>query len=367
MILKYLIEKEFKQFRRNAFMPRLAIMFPLFIILIFPWVATFEVRDISVTVIDNDATTTSQRLISKIKGSNYFILQNVVNDYDAAITDIESSKSDIILAIPSDFEKNIFTNRGTDIQISANSVNGIKGGIGSGYMNSIINEYIAQIFNEQGLKITPQIEISLQNKFNPSLDYKLFMIPALMTTVLIMLCGFLPALNIVSEKEIGTIEQINVTPVSKTSFILAKLIPYWLMGFVVLSICFILSWIVYGYIPRGSFFSIYLAATLFILVMSGMGLIISNHSSTMQQAMFVMFFFVMIFILMSGLFTPVKSMPNWAQNVATFIPPRYFINIMRSVYLKGATLTDNIFNYAALSLFAIIINIWAIISYRKQS
>lgn len=367
MVLKYLIEKEFKQFRRNTFMPRLAVMFPLVIILVFPWVATFEIQNISVTVIDNDATATSQRLITKINGSNYFIMKDMVRNYDAALIDIEKSKSDIILAIPKDFEKNILTKKGADVQISANSVNGIKGGIGSGYMNSIVAEFIVEIFNDRGINITPPINISVQNKYNPTLDYKFFMIPALMTMVLIMLCGFLPALNIVSEKEIGTIEQINVTPVSKASFILAKLIPYWLMGFVVLTICFALSWIVYGYTPKGNFLSIYLAAMLFVLVISGIGLIISNYSATMQQAMFVMFFFVMIFMLMSGLFTPVKSMPYWAQNIATFIPPRYFIDIMRSTFLKGSTITDNAINYIALSIFAILINAWAVISYRKQS
>mgnify|MGYP002239085503 FL=1 len=125
-----------------------------------------------------------------------------------------------------------------------------------------------------------------------------------MAQLLMMLCGFLPALNIVSEKEFGTIEQINVTPVSKFTFILAKLIPYWVTGMLILTISIILAWLVYGLVPAGHLWLLYFFALLFIIVISGMGLVVSNYSRTMQQAMFVMFFFVIIIMLMSGLFTP---------------------------------------------------------------
>ena len=149
------------------------------------------------------------------------------------------------------------------------------------------------------------------------------MIPALMIMLLIMLCGFLPALNLVGEKETGTIEQINVTPVSPVAFTLAKLIPYWIIGMVVLTLAMALAWAVYGLLPAGSFGAVYLAALLFTFVMSGLGVIAANYSSTMQQAMFGMFFFVMIFVLMSGLVTPVESMPLWAQRFTRLLPPCY--------------------------------------------
>ena len=162
------------------------------------------------------------------------------------------------------------------------------------------------------------------------------MIPALMIMLLVMLCGFLPALNLVSEKETGTIEQINVTPVSRLTFTLAKLIPYWVIGTAVLGAAMLLAWIVYGLAPAGSIGAIFLAAALFVLTMSGLGVAIANRSETMQQTMFVMFFFVMIFILMSGLITPVESMPGMgAVRSPGLLPPRYFVGIMRAVYLKG--------------------------------
>lgn len=363
MVIKYLLEKEFKQFLRNPFMKRLAIIFPLVIILVFPWVTTFEVKNVNVAVVDNDNSPASMRLIEKFNGSSYLSVKNVFKDYKVAYKGVEKGIYDVIVVVPQDFEKNLRLHKQNSIQINANSVNGMKGGIGSGYVNSIIMDFTAQELRIDSSKLIAVDEV---NRFNPTLDYRRFMIPALITMVLIMLCGFLPALNIVSEKEIGTIEQINVTPVSKSTFILAKLIPYWLMGLFVITICFLLAWVVYGFLPVGSFFNIYLAAFLFILIMSGIGLIISNSSGTMQQAMFLMFFFVMIFTLMCGLFTPVKSMPGWAQNIAFFVPPRYFVNIMRSVYLKGAGLLDNGFNYLMLSIFAIVIYSLAIISYRKN-
>ena len=209
--------------------------------------------------------------------------------------------------------------------------------------------------------------VVVENRYNPTLEYRNYMIPALMIMLLILLCGFLPALNLVGEKETGTIEQINVTPVSQFAFTLAKLIPYWAIGLGVLTLAMSLAWAVYGLVPVGSLGAVYLAAALFIFVMSGFGVIAANYSATMQQTMFGMFFFVMIFILMSGLLTPVESMPAWAQRITWFLPPRYFIGIMRAVYLKGATVADLRTDYAALALFAVLFNLWAALSYRKRS
>ena len=225
--------------------------------------------------------------------------------------------------------------------------------MGSSYLASIITSFDSKI--------------TTRNLFNQTLNYKQFMIPALIAVLIILLCGFLPALNIVSEKESGTIEQINVTPVGKFQFIMAKLIPYWVIGVLVLTMCFFLSWLVYGYVPSGSFFVIYCGVILFILVISSFGLIISNFSQTMQQSMLVMFFFMLIFNLMSGLFTPVRSMPEWAQYISAFIPPKYFINIMRGVYQRGCGFADLWQQFAALGGFAILMGVTAIISYRKRS
>ena len=193
------------------------------------------------------------------------------------------------------------------------------------------------------------------------------MIPALMIILFILICGFLPALSIVGEKESGTIEQINVTPVSRLTFTLAKLIPYWIIGMFVLTVAMIVARLVYGLTPVGSIGVIYFGAMLFILTISGLSLTIANFSETMQQTMFVMFFFVMIFMLMSGLLTPIDSMPDWAQKFTVILPPHYFVEILRSVYLKGTALAELWSNFAALGVFALIFNILAAITYKKQA
>ncbi len=365
-ILLVLLDKEFRQFFRNSFLPKLAIVFPIMVMLVIPWVTTMDVRHIGVSVVDNDHSELSRRMIQKIEASDYFTLHGVTEDYDRAFTGIESGDVDVILTIPGHFERSLTCASPKRISIEINGINALKGGLGSQYMMQLVMQTFTERQRELGVVATADL-FTVQNRYNPTLNYKHFMIPALMIMLLIVLCGFLPALNLVGEKEKGTIEQINVTPVSRFAFTLAKLIPYWIVGFIVLTLAMLLAWLVYGLTPMGSLGSIYLSALLFVLTMSGLGVTIANYSSTMQQTMFVMFFFVLVFILMSGLFTPIESMPDWAQETTRFLPPRYFIEVMRSVYLKGTTFTELGFNYLALAGFALIFNCVAAWSYKKQS
>ncbi len=370
-MLKFLLEKEFKQIFRNSFIPKMILFMPVMMLLIMPWAANQEIKNIKLSVIDNDHSSYSERLINKITASGYFILEDVSPSNSEAMKSIESGKTDIILEIRPEFEKDLIKTGATDIMISANAVNGTKAGLGASYLATIINDFAIDITSDSGInqtkRSTPTINIMPHNKYNIYLDYKVFMIPALVVMLLTMITGFLPALNIVGEKESGTIEQMNVTPVNRLTFILAKLIPYWIIGFVVLSICFIIAMLIYGLIPSGSLLTIYLYATIYILVVSGLGLVISNYSETMQQAMFVMFFFMLILILLSGLYTPITSMPEWAQIITKFNPLSYFIQVMRSIYLKGSSIMELLPQLFALCGFAIIFNIWAIISYKKSN
>ena len=366
-MIKYLIEKEFKQIFRDSFLPRLIIGFPLMMMLVLPWAANLEIKNINLAIVDNCQEAYSRRLQQKTISSGYFQLTEIVPSYAEAMESVKLGKTDVILEIPSTFDRDLQKEGNAHVLISANTVNGTKGGLGSSYLSSIVANFSNEIKEEAGLQSTKApIQIQVLDRFNPHKDYKVFMVPALMVMALTMLCGFLPALNIVSEKEKGTIEQINVTPVSKFTFIIAKLIPYWLIGFVVLNLCFLLAWIVYGLTPVGSIFTLYLYAAIYVFAVSGLGLLISNHSDTMQQAMFVMFFFMMILLLMSGLFTPISAMPEWAQNIAIFNPLKYFIQVMRQVYLKGSTITELGTQAFALIGFAIFLNGWAVLSYRKR-
>lgn len=373
-MLKYLLEKEFKQLRRNPFMLRIIVAMPIMMMLVFPYAANQEIKGVRVSVVDNDRSTLSERLSRKIDASTYLAVTGYYPTYSDALHTIESHQADVIVEVENEFEKNLITSGVGRVMISANSVNGTKGSLASSYLNSVVSDYSSELQSERGLesvaidlqKATPSFRIIPNYKFNPHLEYRIFMVPALMVMLLTMLTGFLPALNIVSEKEKGTIEQINVTPVGKISFVVAKLIPYWIIGFAVLSFCMLLALLVHGLHPAGSLLTIYLFATLYILVVSGMGLIVSNYSSTMQQAMFVMYFVIMILLLMSGLFTPINSMPEWAKWVAKFNPLSYFIQVMRMVYLKGSSFSNLLPHFFILSLFAIALNGWAVWSYKKS-
>ena len=366
-MLRFLLEKECKQIARNSFIPKLLIAFPLFVMLVLPWAVTMEIQHININIVDLDHSSLSQRLIHKIGASTYFTLTGLSENNAQAMAAIEADKADIILEIRPDFERHLIHQSAASVMISANSVNGTKGGLGASYLSGILQEYAREIGNENGTATLPVIQIMDQYLFNPQLNYQIFMVPALIVMLLTLLCGFLPALNVVSEKEIGTIEQMNVTPVSRFAFILAKLIPYWTAGILMLTLCFGIAALFYDLIPAGSFFTLYFFAAIYTLVVSGLGLIVSNKSSTLQQAMFVMFFFIMVMLLISGLFTPILSMPKWAQAITVVNPLKYFMQVMRAVYLKGSGIGELIPHLIALVLFAVGANIWAVLSYRKTA
>ena len=372
MILRYLIEKEFKQLLRNKFLPRLIIMFPLMIILVMPRVATFDIKEILIAVVDDDHSQLSNRLVNKIEASDYFTLVSVEPSYDEAYSLIESREADIILHIPYRFEEDMVSLRSPSVQVSANAVNGTKGNMGVQYLSSILTSFSAEARLEYGSSLLsrsplgPSIEMSLLSRFNPLLDYKFFMIPALMVMLLTMICGFLPAFNIVIEKERGTIEQINVTPVSRATFIVAKLLPFWLVGLLVFSLTLVFAWLLYGLWPVGSLASIYLAVLLYALIVSGLGLSISTISESMQQAQMVMMCCMLVLVLLSGLFTPIAAMPYWAQCITKLNPMTYFIEIIRMSFLKGSTIEQMSHLYLSLFVFGVVVNSLAIFSYRKR-
>lgn len=367
MLLRYLLEKEFKQIWRNSFLPRLIVAYPVLVLLVFPWVANLEVRDIKLCVIDNDRSSYSTQLIEKIAASGYFHLSKLTTTYEEALGSIERGTADVVLEISPRFEQNLLQETEIGVLIAANSVNGIKGTLGANYLTQIINDFAFLIQEAKGQNQTESLlAIEPQFRFNPLLDYKTFMIPALMVLLLTIFGGFLPALNIVGEKERGTIEQINVTPVRKSVFILSKLIPYWLIGIFVFSLSLGLAALMYGLIPVGKVLLLYLFAIIYVVICSGFGLVVSNYSATMQQAMFVMFFFIVTMLLMSGMFTPVSSMPAWAQTIAYANPLRYFVEAMRAIYLKGSTLFNIFVPFSVLLGIASFFGVWATLSYRKR-
>lgn len=371
-ILKFLLQKEFKQiFRDKSLLPMIFIV-PILQLIVMPLAADFEIKNINISIVDHDHSSYSQTLISKITASGYFRLNDYGNSYSSALQQIELDKSDLILEIPQDFEKNLIRENKQKLFIAVNAINGTKANLGGAYLSNIIINFNKEIRNKlipaQKFSSAPTIEVVSSNWYNPYLNYAIFMVPGILVTLVTMVGAYMCALNIVKEKEVGTIEQINVTPIKKYHFILGKLIPFWLIGMFVFTIgLFLVGRLFYGIIPVGSVFLLYVFLALFLVAVLGLGLLISTYSETQQQAMSVAFFFMMIFMLMSGLFTSIDSMPSWAKIIAKCNPVTYFIEVMRMVVLKGSGLNDIKYHFLVMIGFALFFNVWAVINYKKTN
>lgn len=364
-ILRALLRKEFITIRRNSLVPRIIFMLPIMTMLVMPLVATMDVKQVEVTVVDNDWSVLSRRIVADMSATDMLKVAEVCNSFPEGMGVLEDG-ADVILTIPPDYESDLAGGIIPKVDIEANGVNATKGTLGAQYVAQSVGMTLRQYMAASGKEMKEE-NISVLNKFNPTLDYRNYMIPALIVVLLIIICGFLPTLNLVGEKESGTIEAINVTPVGRLVFVLSKLIPYWLIGIIIVTIGMGIGWAVYGLRPEGSIPGFYLASVSFSLVMSGLGVLVANRSETMMQSIFVMFAIIIIFQLMSGLFTPITSMPQWAQYITYAIPPRYFIEIMRALYLRGTPIAELLPQYGALVLYAVVLSLLAAVTYRKQN
>ncbi|MDZ4716730.1 MAG: ABC transporter permease [Cytophagales bacterium] len=369
--LRILLEKEFRQIFRNPAILRLIFMMPTIQLLIMPLAADYEVKNVKLCVVDLDRSAYSQKLVNKITSTNYFRLVDYTHSYDEALKYVEKDEADLVLQIPASFEKQLVTEEKTTLFLAINAINGVKANLGGAYLRSIIVDFNREVrldwIQLPRLNVQPKLEVAAINWFNPLMNYQVFMVPGILVILVTMVGGFLSALNIVKEKEVGTIEQINVTPIRKHQFILGKLIPFWVLGLIILSIGMVISWLAYGIVPLGSMLTIYLFAGVYLLVVLGMGLLISTFVQTQQQAMLLSFFFMMIFIMLGGLYTSIESMPDWARIFTWFNPVSYFIEVMRMVVLKGSTLFDIRYHLLIVFLMGIMLNGFAVYNYRKRS
>lgn len=375
--IKFLLQKEFKQIFRNRAIIALVIAMPVVQLIILPLAANYEVKNINIAIIDNDHSSWSQKLISKITASGYFRLTGYDNSYKQAYRLIESDAADLILEIPHGFERNLVRENEQKLFVAVNAINGTKANLGSVYLLTVIQDFNSTLTTQSltapsptnpfpGTQL-PTIDVASSNWYNPLLNYHVYMVPGILAILVTMIGGFLTALNIVKEKEVGTIEQINVTPIKKYHFILGKLIPFWILGNVVFTLGLIVAWLVYGIIPVGSLLLMYGFIAVYLLAVLGFGLLVSTFCDSQQQAMFVMFFFIMIFVLMGGLFTSIDSMPPWAKIVTKFNPVSYLIEVMRMIMLKGSGLKNIASQLGIIALFAIVFNSLAILNYKKTS
>jgi ABC-2 type transport system permease protein len=367
----FIIQKEFRQIFRNKGMLPIIFVLPLVQLLILSNAASFEIKNIKFSYVDNDHSVASRELISKFQASSYFnVIENFTSKKEADFN-MQTGKVDVILEIPNHFERDLIKENGSNLSVSINAIDGAAAGVENVYISQIINGYNqkiqSQLYRYNGANYVQPLSIVTIPSFwyNNTLNYKTFMVPGILVLLVTMLTLFLSSMNIVREKELGTLEQINVTPIKKHQFIIGKLFPFWVLGLVILTVGLTIAKVVFSVPILGNIGLIYCFTSVYLLVVLGIGLIISNNSDTQQQAMFIAWFFSVIFILMSGLFTPIESMPVWAQNVTLLNPIRYFVEIIRMVMLKGATFSDISRPFFIIIFYAITINGIAVWTYRK--
>jgi ABC-2 type transport system permease protein len=367
----YLIRKEFLQIFRNKFISKAIFAVPLVQMLILVPAVTFEIKNVILVVVDKDLTPESRGLINKLEGSTFFIVSQSTFSENKANDLLNRNKCSMVLQIPYGFGRDISNGRPAKLLASVDAINASSAQLSWAYLNGVIRDYngdlIKKYINVSPITPIPVIQVTNRYWYNEELNYKYYMLPGILA-ILVTAIGFLLAgLNMVREKEIGTIEQINVTPVRKYQFITGKMVPFLLIGLVDLALGLIIGKVAFNIPFEGSILLMFFGSTLFLIAVLGLALFISTFSSTQQQYMFVAFFCMIIFILMSGIFTPYESMPVWAQKFNLINPVAYLMRINRMVMLKGSAINDIATELYSLAAIAICFSSLAVRRYRKTA
>jgi len=366
----FILQKEFIQiFRNKAMLPIIFIM-PLVQLLILSNAATYEVKNINFAIVDMDQSKFSRQLLNKILYNGYFNCKGYFFNTDQAEDKLRLNEFKLIIAIPHNFEKDYLKQTPVKVQLIVNSEDGAIANVILNYVSTIINDFSREVAIESrliGKSYIPKAEIFYSFWYNPEMNYKIFMVPGILVILVSMIGIFLTGMNIAREKEIGTIEQINVTPIKKYQFIVGKLLPFWILGQVELSFGMLVAFFVFNIGIMGNPLLILVASSVYLLVLLGIGLFISTLTNTQQQAMFISWFFMVVFMLIGGVFTPIESMPEWAQIITFFNPVSHFNRIVRMIMIKGSDMYDIQYMLIVLLIYAFIILSLAILKYRKVS
>lgn len=368
-VLRALLKKEYLQIFRDRVMLRQMLMMPFIQLLLLSSAATFEVKTARMYLVDDDHSETSRGLVEHLRASGRFVVVGASPSMEPANDALLSRDAGMILGIPHDFERDIVRTKSAKVQLIYNAEDGALAGVTNSYAQQIISAYARDLGASLRPIVaeSPSIDIRTRGWYNQALDYKDYMIPGILVQLLTIIGTLLTAMNIVREKELGTLDQLNVTPIPRSAFISAKLIPLWTIALVELAIGLTVARFVFDVPMRGSLLLVFFAASLYLVVALAIGLWISTAVETQQQAMFSSFFLIMIYLLMSGLFTPVRSMPTWAQWIAEVNPVKHIIEIMRAVLLKGAGIVDIARPLTILAVSGAIVLSLAVRQYAKTS
>jgi ABC-2 type transport system permease protein len=366
----FLLEKEVRQLRRNCTLLGLLFVAPIVQLVLLSFAANYEIKNLTLTVVDQDHSPAARRLINKFQYTPYFQLRQVRPTSEAAEQDLLENRADLVLVIPPRFERELVRGGQAQVQLLVNALDNVKAGLANSYASGIVQAYQDEVRPATVAAATQTIsglEVVPAYWYNPLLNYKTFMVPGILVEIISLIVMLVATLNIVREKEIGTIEQLNVTPIRKWQFILGKLLPFWVAGLYQFTVGLLLARFLFHVPMVGSVALLYGIMALFLVVPLGLGLLISSVSNTQQQALFVAFFFLIIFILLCGLFTPTEYMPAWARTLDRINPLLYIIDIARRILLKGSTLRDVLQPVLVLLGMAVVVSMLAVWRYRKTS
>ena len=346
-------------------------MLPLVQMLILVFAATYDLKNVDIYVVDKDLSETSRELVAKFEASPFFQIHDASFDVEDAEKSLKKEEADFVMVIPAGFERSLMREDETSVQLLVNAIDGNKASLIYSYTRGILSGFNKEIIAVwKGLpEFNPPMKIEVKDSywFNSELDYKWYMAPGILSILVTIIGMFLSGMNLVREKEIGTIEQLNVTPIKKYQFILGKLVPFLVIALFDLAFGLIIARVVFDLPIVGSLPLLFGFAALYLIGVLGLGLFISTVTETQQQVMFVTFFFMMIFILMGGVFTPVESMPYWAQQLDRINPIYYFMRIMRMILLKGSGFLDLLEEFVSLTIIGISLLSLSIWRYRKTS
>ncbi|HEC42085.1 MAG TPA: ABC transporter permease [Bacteroides sp.] len=366
----HLLQKEFIQIFRNRFMLPIIFVMPIVQMVVLVFAATLEMKNIEMIVVDKDLSEVSRRMTAKFGGSPFFNVKSFTFSIEEAEDFLRANEADIVLHIPRGFEKDLMRENQAKVQLLIDAVNATTAGLSNAYASNVLRDFNEQIIIEnfgpvsQGME---RVNIRYSFWYNPDLNYKIYMLPGILVILVTLIGMMLTALNLVREKELGTAEQINVTPIRKYQFIIGKLLPFWVIALFELSFGLLVGKILFHLPMEGSIALLFLFASLYLLVALSIGLFLSVISNSQIQVMFLMFFFFITFVLMAGIFTPAESMPDWAIRVNTINPLAYFIRVIRMILLKGSGFADISGEFFALGLYATVMMSLATWRYRKAA
>jgi len=370
-VLRTLLAKEFKQIFRNRLLLPIIFVVPVVQMILLTYAASLEMKGISMAVVDQDHSQASRLLVSSFQGSPFFDIKLFSSSYPEAERELTGDRVDVILHMKSGFEERLYTEQETELQLVINAINATEAGLINSYCTRIASDYNSRIRNQwflsDGSGTRRPLELIPSYWYNPMLDYKIYMFSGILVIIVTLIGMLLTALNLVREKEMGTTEQINVTPIRKYQFIMAKLFPFMIIALFELAFGLVIGRLLYGLPMLGSLGLLFLFTCIYLLVVLGIGLFLSTISNTQQQLMFIAFFFMITFILMSGVFTPVDSMPHWAQKINLINPVAYFMKVIRMILLKGSGFGDIAREFYSLCIYATLILTLAITNYRKTT